>query len=168
MSATPAETTYYRSPAGWIEITAHSGGISKLIFREPEGDILPAAGLLADCTDRLSSYFQGKLKEFGLPLAPAGSEFQLRVWNELLKIPYGRVISYSELAERVGGPTYTRIVGQANGRNPVAILIPCHRVIGSNGALTGYAGGLWRKQFLLELEQKNSKGFNPTLFDSNP
>jgi methylated-DNA-[protein]-cysteine S-methyltransferase len=163
------QTTWYQSPAGWIEITAGPEGISSLNFREPGTGIPRPEGLLAECISQLELYFRGNLKKFSLPLAPAGTPFQLQVWAELLKVPYGQVITYRDLAIRFRGPTYTRMVGQANSRNPVSILIPCHRVIGMNGALTGYAGGLWRKKFLLELEQKGSHtDFNPTLFGNNP
>jgi len=165
MAHSTDETTWYNSPVGWIEITAQAEGISSLIFREPKIEIQPPGGLLADCITQLGLYFAGNLKAFNLPLAPTGSPFQLQVWNELLNIPYGQVITYRDLANRLHGPTYTRIVAQANARNPLSILIPCHRVIGMNGALTGYAGGLWRKKFLLELEQKGSHSdFSPTLF----
>jgi methylated-DNA-[protein]-cysteine S-methyltransferase len=158
-------TTWYKSPAGWIRITASPAGITSLGFDEFSGENSSPDGILADCVDQLDHYFAGELKDFRLPLAPAGTPFQLKVWDELIKVPYGQVITYRDLAIRLGGPTYTRIVGQANSRNPIAILIPCHRVIGMNGALTGYAGGLWRKRFLLELEQKGGKsGFSPTLF----
>ena len=163
------EKTYYESPAGWIEITAQPEGIGSVIFRNPESDFQAASGILAECISQLSLYFSGNLKIFDLPLAPTGTPFQLRVWKELVKIPYGQVITYRDLAIRVQGPTYTRIVGQANSRNPVSILIPCHRVIGMNGALIGYAGGLWRKKFLLELEQTGGRtDFSPTLFGSTP
>lgn len=160
---------HYESPVGWIEITACSKGIVSLRFAGPVPEPDSPQGVLKDCITQLGLYFDGSLTAFNLPLAPEGTPFQLRVWHELLKIPYGQVITYRDLAVRLQGPTYTRIVGQANARNPVSILIPCHRVIGMNGALTGYAGGLWRKKFLLELEQKiGSTGFRPTLFDNNP
>ena len=159
------KTAWYYSPAGWIEISAKPEGICSLLFREPGEEAGLPEGLLADCISCLELYFNGKLREFNLPLAPAGSPFQLQVWNELQKVGYGQVITYRNLAMRLGGPNYTRIVGQANSRNPVSILIPCHRVIGMNGALTGYAGGLWRKRFLLDLEQRGcNPDFNPALF----
>lgn len=101
---------------------------------------------------QLKAYFDGTLRTFNVPMAPQGTEFQRQVWEELQTIPYGRTLSYGELAKRLGNPSLTRAVGAANGANPIAILIPCHRVIGSDGSLTGYAGGLERKRFLLELE----------------
>ena len=102
--------------------------------------------------DQLDAYFAGTLTRFTLPLAPRGSDFQQRVWSALQEIPYGQTVSYGELAERVGSPGGARAVGLANGRNPIGIVIPCHRVVGSSGSLTGYGGGLDRKKRLLDLE----------------
>ena len=102
--------------------------------------------------DQLDAYFTGERTTFDLPLAPLGSEFQQRVWSALQEIPYGRTESYGELAERIGSPGGARAVGLANGKNPIGILIPCHRVVGANGSLTGYGGGLDRKRQLLDLE----------------
>jgi methylated-DNA-[protein]-cysteine S-methyltransferase len=109
-------------------------------------------GSLRDAADQLRAYFAGELREFELPLAPHGTASQQRVWAALRDIPYGRTISYAELAVAVGKPRAARAVGAANGRNPIAIVIPCHRVIGAAGALTGYGGGLDRKRLLLDLE----------------
>lgn len=103
---------------------------------------------------QLQAYFRGELKEFDLPLAMEGTEFQLRVWNALRAIPYGETISYARLAERIGNPKAVRAVGLANGSNPIPIIVPCHRVIGSDGSLTGFGGGLSTKKRLLELENK--------------
>jgi methylated-DNA-[protein]-cysteine S-methyltransferase len=102
--------------------------------------------------DQLDAYFDGERTRFDLPLAPLGSEFQQRVWAALLEIPYGQTESYGELAQRIGSPGAARAVGLANGKNPISILIPCHRVVGANGSLTGYGGGLDRKRKLLDLE----------------
>lgn len=102
--------------------------------------------------DQLDAYFAGERTAFDLPLAPRGSEFQQRVWAGLLEIPYGQTESYGELAERIGSPGAARAVGLANGKNPIGIVIPCHRVVGANGSLTGYGGGLDRKKQLLDLE----------------
>lgn len=104
----------------------------------------------------LSEYFAGKRKEFSVPLETFGTDFQLDAWNFLRKIPYGKTTSYKEQALGIGRPKSVRAVANANGRNRISILIPCHRVIGFNGNLTGYAGGLWRKKFLLDLEKNNS------------
>ncbi|MEV2276467.1 methylated-DNA--[protein]-cysteine S-methyltransferase [Nocardiopsis sp. NPDC049922] len=105
-----------------------------------------------EAIDQLEAYFAGELREFDLPLAPAGTEWQLKVWAALTTIPYGETASYGQLAEELGRPTASRAVGMANGRNPISIIVPCHRVIGADGSLTGYAGGLERKKFLLALE----------------
>ena len=107
---------------------------------------------LAAARRQLTEYFAGERTTFDLPLRPAGAPFQLRVWEALLRIPYGETASYGELARELGHPTAARAVGAANGRNPIAIVVPCHRVIGSNGSLTGYAGGLECKRALLDLE----------------
>lgn len=108
--------------------------------------------LFREVQRQLAEYFAGTRRSFDLPLRPAGTPFQQRVWNELLRIPFGEAVSYAELARRVGNPAATRAVGAANGRNPISIIIPCHRVVGSTGVLTGYGGGLERKRQLLELE----------------
>lgn len=101
----------------------------------------------------IGEYFSGSLRQFSVPLRPVGTDFQLRVWNLLLDIPYGETRTYGELAQQIGDPNTVRAVGMANGANRLAILIPCHRVIGADGSLTGYGGGVWRKQRLLEIEQ---------------
>ena len=108
----------------------------------------------AEVIRQLQSYFGGELKEFDLPLAPEGTEFQLRVWNSLRTIPYGETISYAQLAQKIGNPLAVRAVGLANGCNPIPIIVPCHRVIGSDGSLTGFGGGLANKQKLLALERR--------------
>jgi len=108
----------------------------------------------AEARNQLAAYFAGELTEFDLPLNLIGTEFQKTVWQELQNIPYGVTISYRELAERVGNPNSSRAVGAANGRNPISIIVPCHRVIGANGKLTGYGGGMERKEWLLAHESK--------------
>ena len=112
----------------------------------------PHAPALAACGTQLAEYFAGTRTEFDLPLAPRGSDFQRRVWKEIARVPYGETISYAELARRAGAPGQARAAGAATGRNPVGVVIPCHRIVGSDGSLTGYAGGLERKRGLLELE----------------
>lgn len=112
----------------------------------------PEAPALRACREQLADYFAGRRKGFELPLAPRGSQFQQRVWQEIARVPYGETISYGELARRAGAPGQARAAGAATGRNPVGVVVPCHRIVGSDGSLTGYAGGLERKRGLLELE----------------
>jgi methylated-DNA-[protein]-cysteine S-methyltransferase len=117
----------------------------------PKGiDSGPARSRDLEC--QLRDYFSGERESFDIPLAPNGTGFQLAVWNALLEIPYGHTVTYAELARRIGRPSAVRAVGAANGANPIPVIIPCHRVIGSNGTLTGYGGGVERKQWLLALE----------------
>jgi methylated-DNA-[protein]-cysteine S-methyltransferase len=117
-----------------------------------DDDAVPFAEVKA----QLRGYFEGRLSGFDLPLAPQGTEFQVRVWQELRGIPYGETISYAELARRIGRPQASRAVGHANARNPISIIVPCHRVIGADNSLTGYAGGLERKRMLLAHEAENA------------
>jgi len=147
------------SPVGPLRLVADDAGLRRLEFRQgrefasvPE-EWTEDARALAPAARQLKDYFEGRLKVFDLDLAPEGTEFQRRVWERLLEIPYGETISYGTLARRVGNANASRAVGLANGRNPIAIIIPCHRVIGSNGTLTGYGGGLPTKQKLLEMER---------------
>ena len=127
-------------------------------WREARGG-LPAA--LRQARRQLREYFDGGRRAFDLPLAPAGTDFQRRVWRELGRIPYGETLSYGDLARRVGRPGASRAVGAANGRNPLAVVVPCHRVIGADGALTGYGGGLPVKQALLALERRVADAARP-------
>ncbi|MGH3491845.1 MAG: methylated-DNA--[protein]-cysteine S-methyltransferase [Sciscionella sp.] len=108
---------------------------------------------------QLAAYFRGELRHFDLELSPSGTPFQLRVWQALREIPYGETVSYGELAERLGVPTAARAVGLANGKNPISVIVPCHRVIGADGSLTGYGGGLQRKRYLLDFEQSEATLF---------
>jgi methylated-DNA-[protein]-cysteine S-methyltransferase len=153
------------SPVGKLLLAADDLGLRHLIFSggrelaEPRPDWHKDPAPLTETMRQLSAYFAGELRDFDLPLAPQGPAFHQRVWRELSNIPYGETISYGELARRVGSPNASRAVGRANGSNPIAIIIPCHRVIGSNGKLTGYGGGLPRKEFLLGLERKQSSLF---------
>ncbi|NVJ23394.1 methylated-DNA--[protein]-cysteine S-methyltransferase [Myxococcus sp. AM011] len=153
---------FYRhieSPVGALLIAGNDAGLRTIEFHAPrhpmrrgedwhEGD----HAVLRDTQKQLDEYFAGKRRGFELPLAPQGTQFQRQVWSELANIPFGGTISYAELALRVDRPTATRAVGAANGRNPIPIVLPCHRVIGANGSLTGFGGGLPTKQFLLRLE----------------
>ncbi len=153
------------SPVGPLTLVADGGALTALYLDTPGSDsrgqlraeVLgppgdPADEPFATAADQLAAYFAGTLTEFSLPLEPAGTPFQRRVWAELQAIPYGETRSYGELARAIGNPAAVRAVGLANGRNPIAVVIPCHRVIGSDGSLTGYGGGLDRKRYLLDLE----------------
>lgn len=160
-------TTYYHSPVGLLKIAGTADYISEVSFHDVtqknEGNKKHLPPLLIQCIEQLIQYFHGERRVFELPINQPGTAFQKEVWNELAVIPYGKTISYLELAIRTGDAKATRAVANANGKNNVAIIIPCHRVIGSNGELTGYAGGLWRKKWLLELEMKVAHGVQ-TLF----
>ena len=142
------------SPIGRLLLTAQHGALTSL-WMEPFEEPAEAGRrdpVLTAARRQLDAYFAGKLTEFDLPLAPAGTAFQTGVWDELQRVPYGTTVSYAELAGRVGRPGHFRAVGAANGRNPISIIIPCHRVVGSNGSLTGYGGGIDRKRWLLDHE----------------
>jgi methylated-DNA-[protein]-cysteine S-methyltransferase len=125
--------------------------------REPEPDWIYSDKPFATAMGQLTEYFDGQRRHFDLPLRPDGTEFQLRVLDELQRIPYGETASYADIAERIGNPKAVRAVGAANGRNPIPIVIPCHRVIGSDGGLTGFGGGLATKETLLRLELEHSQ-----------
>jgi methylated-DNA-[protein]-cysteine S-methyltransferase len=149
--------TYLDSPVGTLLITGDAGGVTGVYLpphEPPAADWREDATALDDAVRQLRAYFDGGLRRFDLSLSPTGSAFQQRVWRELTSINYAETISYGELARRVGTPRAARAVGAANGRNPISIVIPCHRVIGADGSLTGYGGGLAAKQILLEHEQR--------------
>jgi methylated-DNA-[protein]-cysteine S-methyltransferase len=153
-------TTIYASPIGPLTLYANEKGLSGLHF---EGSRPPASGERAEedrgrfkrAIQQLDEYFAGEREIFDLPLALAGTPFQLSVWQALRTIPFGETWSYGELAKTIGNPKGMRAVGLANGRNPIAVIVPCHRVIGADGSLTGFGGGLPRKRFLLELEKRD-------------
>ncbi len=145
--------TYYLSPIGHLCITGNEEVILSVTFSEHAGKttgIVPALGL--KCVQQLQGYFKGERQDFDLPLAPMGTTFQQQVWQSLRHIPFGKTSSYLQVARAVSGEKAIRAVGGANGRNPICVIVPCHRVIGSDGSLTGYAGGLWRKEWLLQHE----------------
>jgi methylated-DNA-[protein]-cysteine S-methyltransferase len=148
------------SPVGPLLLVADDGGLRQILFVNGRHQARPEASWrldeapLKETIGQLRSYFAGEREEFDLPLAPEGTPFQQEVWRRLCEIPYGETISYGELAKRIGNPQASRAVGLANGSNPIPIVIPCHRVIGSNGKLTGYGGGLPIKEKLLALERK--------------
>lgn len=145
---------YYDTYAGRIGIAEEDGAITHLIFSERDWTV-EETDLIKETKRQLDEYFAGKRKEFDIPIRLEGTEFQKRVWEELRKIPYGKTVTYKDIAEAVGCPKGFRAVGLANNRNPISIIYPCHRVIGSNGSLTGYGGGLDVKEKLLELERGN-------------
>ena len=152
--------TVFESPVGRLLLAGDSNSLRRISFESSKRSALPQAewkqnrAAFAEVIRQLQAYFRGELKEFDLPLAMEGTEFQLRVWNELRAIPYGETISYAQLAERIGNPQAVRAVGLANGSNPIPIIVPCHRVIGSDGSLTGFGGGLSTKKKLLDLESE--------------
>jgi methylated-DNA-[protein]-cysteine S-methyltransferase len=138
-----------------LRFTAADGGIRSIDFdlsRPAEGVETAGNRVLDEAVKQMRAYFAGALRDFSLPLDPQGTPFQLRVWRQLETIPYGRICSYSEMARAIGSPNAVRAVGAANGANPIPIVVPCHRVIGANGKLVGYGGGLPLKKRLLELE----------------
>ena len=153
--------TIVPSPIDDLLLTSEDGALTRLHFA-PHADAHGIAdewvrdddeAVLAEARDQLDDYFAAARTGFDLPLAPAGTAFQVQVWEQLTRIPYGRTISYGELARRIANPSASRAVGLANGRNPIAVIVPCHRVIGADGSLTGFGGGLDRKRALLALEQ---------------
>jgi methylated-DNA-[protein]-cysteine S-methyltransferase len=153
------ETAYIKTPLGIATIIGDENGVSVISVAD-EGEvsaIIPA--ILNDAISQLNDYFEGKRNDFTFKLNPRGTEFQQKVWKALLQIPYGKTRTYLEQSKILGDVKAIRAVASANGKNPLWIVVPCHRVIGSNGSLTGYAGGLWRKKWLLEHE-------NPSLQQS--
>jgi methylated-DNA-[protein]-cysteine S-methyltransferase len=167
------EIVYYKSPLGVLEIRGTGSAISAILFinswkgAKVNEDVLsfvkPKSTIVKNCIKQLDEYFDGKRTEFNIHISQVGTEFQQSVWEELAKIPYGRTISYHDLSKRIGNAKAIRAVGSANGNNSICIVVPCHRVIGSNGDLIGYGGDLWRKKWLLEHESKVANGVQ-TLF----
>ena len=162
--------TRYRmvdSPIGPLTLAGEGSTLTNLrmveqTYEPDRADWLLDDRAFPDAVEQLDAYFAGELQEFDLPLQLSGTEFQRRVWNALRTIPYGETRTYGEIAQQIGSPTAFRAVGLANGHNPIAVIVPCHRVIGANGSLTGFGGGLERKSALLELERTAS---SLTLFD---
>jgi len=154
---------YLETPIGDLLLAGEKDALCLIGFpegsmrREPEADWIFTEKPFAAAREQLSAYFAGKRKHFDLALSPTGTEFQLQVLDELQKIPYGTTASYGDVASRIGRPKAVRAVGAANGRNPLPIVIPCHRVIGAGGALTGFGGGLPTKEALLRLELEHSQ-----------
>lgn len=146
------ETVFINTPLGTAKIKGDENGISVISILQ-EGEISTFIPIeIKDCVKQLQEYFDGKRTQFTFALNPKGTDFQQKVWKALLEIPYGKTTSYLELSKKLGDVKAIRAVASANGKNPLWIVVPCHRVIGSDGSLTGYAGGLWRKKWLLEHE----------------
>ena len=151
------ETAYVKTPLGTAKIIGDADGIAVISILS-EGDIskkIPA--VLKESVKQLNEYFDGKRNDFTFKMNPAGTDFQKKVWDELLKIPFGKTISYMDLSKKIGDVKAIRAVASANGKNPLWIVVPCHRVIGTDGSLTGYAGGLWRKKWLIEHESPSQQ-----------
>jgi methylated-DNA-[protein]-cysteine S-methyltransferase len=153
---TPAFNTFINSPIGLIEIRGTSDSIKSVLFAESSSRDYNTNSYLELCSGQLQEYFAGTRRDFKLKLDPDGTEFQKKVWDLLLTVSYGTTRSYSWQAKELKNPAALRAIAAANGQHKIPIIIPCHRIIGSTGALVGYAGGLWRKRWLLEHEQKFS------------
>jgi methylated-DNA-[protein]-cysteine S-methyltransferase len=156
--------TVVASPIGPLTVVREDGALVRLAMSPPGQFVEAELGErtddgFADVTRQLGEYFAGERTAFDLPLRPVGSGFELAVWDQLTRIPYGATRSYGSVAAAVGEPGGAQAVGSANGRNPLAVVIPCHRVIGADGSLVGFGGGLARKRFLLDLEQRDSRLF---------
>lgn len=158
-------TTYLSSPLGMLKLTANETHLVQLDFieeKELSTEISRQStqidsNVIRQTLEELKEYFDGKRRDFTIPIAfERGTEFQRDVWAELSKIPYAQVITYGEQSKRIGREKACRAVGMTNGKNPIAIIVPCHRVIGANGKLTGYASGIWRKEWLLNHERSNA------------
>jgi methylated-DNA-[protein]-cysteine S-methyltransferase len=145
---------FYESPLGTIKIAHSSKGVTSLIFLENKPEFKEIPEILIPVILQLDEYFTGKRTRFDLNFDLIGTDFQRQVWEALLEIPFGQTVSYMDLAKKLGDPKTIRAVGNANGKNPVSIFVPCHRVVGTDSSLTGYAGGLWRKEWLLNHEKK--------------
>ena len=145
---------YLQTPPGTIKLSASEKGITQLIYVESPDDVVNQHDHITRCKKQLEEYFSGKRQQFDIPLDAQGTAFQQAVWQHLLAIPYGQVVTYRDIAEKMNKPKAIRAVGAANGRNPISIVVPCHRVIGSDGSLTGYAWGLDRTAWLLKHENK--------------
>ena len=147
------DEVYYHTPLGFAHITADDNFITKISIRDEVHEQKPVSSpILNEAIKQLDEYFAGKRKVFNLPLNQPGTDFQQRVWQQLLLIKYGVTISYAQMSNQMNSPLAIRAIAAANGKNNLWIVVPCHRVIGSDGSLTGYAGGLWRKQWLLDHE----------------
>jgi methylated-DNA-[protein]-cysteine S-methyltransferase len=151
----------YESPVGVIEITGSDEAIHSILFSEKEHAFYKVDAdtpkVIKNCQNQLDEYFKGKRQEFNIPYYMEGTDFQKKVWTALTQIPFAETGSYKDIAVSIGNEKAVRAVGMTNGKNKLSIIVPCHRIIGSNGKLTGYAGGLWRKEWLLQHEKTNKK-----------
>jgi methylated-DNA-[protein]-cysteine S-methyltransferase len=146
---------YYKTPVGVCQITEEDGFITRVHILDEEHDVTePETPLMKQVIKQFDEYFAGTRKIFNFPIKQPGTDFQQQVWQELLKIEYGKTITYNQQSLQMNSPLAIRAIASANGKNNLWVVVPCHRVIGSNGSLTGYAGGLWRKQWLLEHEAR--------------
>ena len=153
----PMETAFIKTPLGTAKITGDDTGINAISILE-EGEITKKIPkVLKEAVNQLQDYFNGKRTTFDFKLNPHGTEFQQKVWQALLEIPFGKTVSYMDITKKLGDVKAIRAVASANGKNPLWIVVPCHRVIGTDGSLTGYAGGLWRKKWLLEHENPSTQ-----------
>jgi methylated-DNA-[protein]-cysteine S-methyltransferase len=148
---------YYKSPIGLVEIVSDEDSILELSFVEEadKDDLEKAPQVLESALQQIDEYFQGKRNVFEVKLNAKGTEFQQKVWQRLIEVPYGKTACYGDIAAAVGNSKASRAVGGANNKNKIAIIIPCHRIVGADGSMTGYAGGLWRKEWLLQHEKTN-------------
>ena len=153
-------TAYYFSPIGWVEITADQTGIASVLFVEKPARAASEQPppFLQDCLAQLEEYFKGKRQAFDVPVIVKGTEFQVQVWDELKTVSYAKLTTYKALARKLKNPAAVRAIGNANSRNRLCLIIPCHRVVGSDNNLVGYAGGLWRKEWLIEHEATHGSG----------
>ena len=152
------QTAYYKTPIGTAKIVGDENGISAVTVIDDDLETsIEIPKILQDCVKQLDEYFNGTRKQFDLKLNPQGTDFQKKVWNALLNVHFGKTKTYLEQAKQLGDVKAIRAVASANGKNPIWIVIPCHRIIGSNGSLTGYAGGIWRKKWLIAHENPSNQ-----------
>lgn len=143
---------FLTTPLGTLEIRASQRGITHVLFSDDDANGVSTNAITSKCKKQLAEYFESERTDFDLPFDQQGTDFQMSVWNALVSIPFGKVASYRDIANAIHNPKAVRAVGAANGKNPISIIVPCHRIIGSDGTLTGYAGGLARKKWLLDHE----------------
>jgi len=152
------QTAYYKTPIGTAKIVGDENGINAVTVIDDDMETsVEIPKMLQDCVKQLDEYFNGTRKQFDLKLNPQGTDFQKKVWNALLNVPFGKTKTYLEQAKQLGDVKALRAVASANGKNPIWIVIPCHRIIGSSGSLTGYAGGIWRKKWLIAHESPSNQ-----------